>query len=86
MDKVQNDIVILMLESSNIDLESLTVPEKQNAQADVMVNKDIAGVISASRLFDVKHPDIVMDILEDGCRITSYTCQQFQLSQPRKKM
>lgn len=41
MDKIQNDL------SQVIMLESLTIPEKQNSQAYVVVNKDVTGVISA---------------------------------------
>lgn len=78
---MQNDLsrVILML-------ESLTVPETKKSPADVIVNKDIAGVLSSTRLLDVKHPDIIVDILEDGSQITCYTCQQFHLSQPKNNV
>ena len=78
---MQNDLsrVILML-------ESLTLPENKQSPADMIVSKDISGVISASRLLDIKHPDIIVDILDDGCRITCHTCQQFQLSQPKKNV
>ena len=81
IENMQNDLsrVVLML-------ESLTLPENKRSPADVIVNKDISGVISASRLLDIKHPDIIVDILEDGCRITCHTCQQFQLSQPKKNV
>ena len=78
---MQSDLsrVVLML-------ESLTVPDRKRSPADVTIDKDISGVIPASRLTDVKHPDIIVDILEDGCRITCYTCQQFQLSHPKKNV
>ena len=81
IENMQNDLsrVVLML-------KSLTLPENKRSPADVIVNKDISGVISASRLLDIKHPDIIVDILEDGCRITCHTCQQFQLSQPKKNV
>ena len=81
IENMQNDLgrIILML-------ESLTLPENKRSPADVIVNKDISGVISPSRLLDIKHPDIIVDILEDGCRITCHTCQQFQLSQPKKNV
>ncbi len=82
VDKIQGDMnrVVLML-------ESLTIPEKNKMHQDQLsVNKDITGVLSASNLLEVKHPDITVEILEDGCRVTCYSCQKYQQSSRRKSV
>lgn len=80
VEQVQGDISRILLM-----LESLTIPEKQQRQSvDVNINHDVTAVITASNLLEVKHPDIIADSLEDGCKITCHTCQQFQFAQQKK--
>lgn len=83
LQQLQGDLsrVVLML-------ESLTIPKKPSnlTSEQAPVNEDVTGVMSASNLLEVKHPDIIVQILEDGCRVTCYSCEQFQQSQPRKHM
>ena len=64
-------------------LEALTIPEKDKEIKAVNVNHDVTAIITASNLLEVKHPDIIVDILEDGCKITCHPCQQFQLAQQK---
>ena len=67
VEKIQGDMyrVILML-------ESLTIPETNKTHRwQLSVNEDITGVLSASNILEVKHPDIIVQILEDGCRVDS---------------
>ncbi len=64
-------------------LEALTIPEKDKDIKEVNVNHDVTAIITASNLLEVKHPDIIVDILEDGCKITCHPCQQFQLAQQK---
>ena len=56
VEKIQGDMnrVILML-------ESLTIPEKNKTHRwQLSVNEDITGVLSASNILEVKHPDIIV--------------------------
>ena len=58
VEKIQGDMnrVILML-------ESLTIPEKNKThRGQLSVNEDITGVLSASNILEVKHPDIIVQI------------------------
>ena len=76
VEKIQGDMdrVILML-------ESLTIPEKNKThKQQLSVNEDITGILSASNLLEVNHPDIIVEILEDGCRVTCHPCQRYQQS------
>ena len=82
VEKIQGDMnrVILML-------ESLTIPEKNKTHRwQLSVNEDITGVLSASNILEVKHPNITVQILEDGCRVTCYSCQKYQQSRRRKNV
>ena len=82
VEKLQGDISRML-----VMLESLTIPENNKMQGrQVEVNNDVTALITASNLLEVKHPDIVVEILEDGCKVTCYTCEQFRLSQTRKNM
>lgn len=65
-------------------LKSLTLPEKGKKRGEVYVNHDVAAVITASNWLEVKHPDVVVEILEDGCKVTCYPCQQFHVAQQKK--
>ena len=58
VEKIQGDMnrVILML-------ESLTIPEKNKThRGQLSINEDITGVLSASNILEVKHPDIIVQI------------------------
>ena len=82
VEKIQGDMnrVILML-------ESLTIPEKNKTHRwQLSVNEDITGVLSASNILEVKHPDVIVQILEDGCRVTCHSCQKYQQSRRRKNV
>ncbi len=79
VEQMQGDINRIL-----VMLESLTLPEKDKKHGEVNVNHDVTAVITASNLLEVKHPDVVVDILEDGCKVTCHPCQQFQLAQQKK--
>lgn len=79
-EQIQGDINRIL-----VMLESLTLPEKDKKQGEVHINHDVIAAITASNLLEVKHPDVVIDILEDGCKVTCYPCQQFQLAQQQKR-
>ena len=76
VEKIQGDTnrVILML-------ESLTIPEKNKTH-----RWQLTGVLSASNILEVKHPDIIVQILEDGCRVTCHSCQKYQQLRRRKNV
>lgn len=65
-------------------LQSLTIPEKNTHQkGQSEITNDATAILTASNLLEVKHHDICVEILEDGCKVTCYTCQQYQLSQSK---
>ena len=68
-------------------LESFTVTEQNHPEAvKLAVNCDVTTLTTASNLMEIKHPGIVIKIIDDGCKITCMTCQNFFISQPKKKM
>ncbi len=74
VEQMQGDINRIL-----VMLESLTLPEKDKKHGEVNVNHDVTAVITASNLLEVKHPDdVVVDILEDGCKVTCHPCQQLK--------
>ena len=48
--------------------------------------KHVSGVVSASNLLDVKHHDILVEILDNGCKVTCCTCRQYQMAQQNKRL
>ena len=82
IDKIQSDINRIL-----IVLNSLTVTEKNRPQGtEFGVNSNVTTSIIASNLLEIRHPDIVIDIIEDGCKVTCVTCKNFIMSQPEKRM
>ena len=82
MEKMQSDIDRIL-----VMLDSLTVNEKSQSQAnEVGVNSDVTTLISASNLLEIKHPDIHVEVIEDGCRVTCLPCKNVILSQPSRRM
>jgi hypothetical protein len=66
-------------------LQSLTIPERNNDQKErIGVNSDSTAIITASNLMEAKHPDIRVDILDDGCKVSCYSCQHFYLANQKK--
>ena len=82
VEKIQSDINRIL-----VILESFTVTEQNHPEAvKLAVNSDVTTLTTASNLMEIKHPDIVIKIIDDGCKITCMTCQNFFISQPKKKM
>lgn len=79
VEQMQGDINRIL-----VMLESLTIPDKNKKYGDLTVNHDVTAVLTASNLLEVKHPDVVVDILEDGCKVTCNPCKHFQLAQQKK--
>ena len=82
MDKIQSDIDCVL-----IVLNSLTVIEKNRSEGtESGVNGNVTTSIIASNPLEIRHPDIVIDIIEDGCKVTCVTCKNGIMSQPKKRM
>jgi hypothetical protein len=64
-------------------LGSLTCTEKPSQ---VGAHSDVTTLRLASNLLEIDHPDIIVDIIEDGCKITCVTCKNFAESQAKRKM
>ena len=81
MEKLQGDISRML-----VMLQSLTIPEnsRHKLSNQIEITHDATAIITASNLSEVKHPDIHIEVLEDGCKVTCNTCKQFRLSQQRK--
>ena len=85
LEQLQKDVNCML-----VVLQSLTVGENTALKRHVEVNINVSTVLSTSNLLEVKHPNIlvgdVLQILENGCRVTCYTCQQYQMSQQKKRL
>lgn len=81
MEKMQSDINHIL-----VMLGSLTCTEKPSQATEVGAHSDVTTLTTASSLLEIDHPDIIVDILEDGCKITCITCKNFAESQPKRKM
>ena len=49
-------------------------------------SSDISLIKSAQNLMELNHPEIVVDILEDGCRVTCMTCKEYFASDLQSKL
>ncbi len=78
MEKMQSDINHIL-----VMLGSLTCTEKPSQ---VGAHSDVTTLRLASNLLEIDHPDIIVDIIEDGCKITCVTCKNFAESQAKRKM
>ena len=79
VEKLQGDINQML-----VMLQSLTIPEKNiYPKRQIQVTNDATAILTASNPLEVEHPDICVEILEDGCKVTCYTCQQYHLSQSK---
>ena len=73
MDKLQSDI--------NRILEN-----NRSQGTEFGENSNVTTSIIASNLLEIRHPDIIIDIIEDGCKVTCVTCKNFIMSQQKKRM
>ena len=67
-----------------VKLGSLTVNESNSITFGV--NCDVTILKTISNLTEVKHPDICVETLDDGCRITCLACKNYAKSQPTTKV
>ena len=81
MEKMQSDINHIL-----VMLGSLTCTERPSQASEVGAHSDVTALTIASNLLEIDHPDIIVDIIEDGCKITCITCKNFAESQPKRKM
>ena len=79
LEKIQSDINQILFK-----LGSLTVNESSSITYGV--NCDVTTLKTVSNLTEVKHPDIRIETLEDGCKITCMACKNYMMSQPTKKV
>ncbi len=79
LEKIQSDINQIL-----VKLGSLTVNESNSIPYGV--NCDATTLKTVSNLTEVKHPNICIETLEDGCKITCMACKNYMMSQPTKKV
>ena len=79
LEKIQSDVNQIL-----VKLGSLTVNESSNISYGV--NCDVTTLKTVSNLMEVKHPDICVETLEDGCKITCMACKNYMMSQPKNRV
>ena len=79
LNKIQSDVNRMLLM-----LEDLTVESKVKSKSGNTSNVSAGSLKESSNLLEISHPDIVVEILDDGCRITCTPCKQYFVSHSKK--
>ena len=70
-----------------VRLGCLTVNDTNRSQpVNLEVNCNVTTLKLASNLMEAKHPDIIVETLVDGCKITCAPCKKFLISHTTRKM
>jgi hypothetical protein len=82
LNNIQGDVnrILLMLEDLTVESK---VKSKVGDSTD-RSNVNAGSLKEFSNLLEISHPDIVIDILDDGCRVTCIPCKHYFLSQSNK--
>ena len=82
LNNIQGDVnrILLMLEGLTVESK---VKSKVGDSTD-RSNVNAGSLKEFSNLLEISHPDIVIDILDDGCRVTCIPCKHYFLSQSNK--
>ena len=90
-EKVDESITLAQL-SNNINqvlikLDTLTIKDHPSQQiTSIKYPGDISKLKAAHSLMEIDHPDILVEILEDGCRVTCITCKEYLAAYMHCKM
>lgn len=81
VDKIQCDVskILIMLETMS------SGKKKQPANNESVATIADQRFKDAQNLLEIDHPDVLIETLEDGCRVTCIPCRNFVMSQPKKK-
>lgn len=65
-------------------LEDLTVESKVKSKSGNTSNVSAGSLKESSNLLEISYPDIVVEILDNGCRVTCIPCKQYFVSRSKK--
>ena len=82
LNQIRNDVnqVIIMLDALTIRDHPSQPVLTQN------FSTDIEPIKTSQNLMEINHPEILVELLEDGCRVTCMTCKDFFASDLQSKM
>lgn len=75
MAKIQSDINQLKLMVASLSLQQKGAPVNLKSTGD-------EGIRNAANIMEITHDDILVEILEDGCRVTCKPCKDYFLANP----
>ena len=82
LEQLSNDINQVL-----IKLDTLIIKDHPSQQIpSIKYPGDISKLKSAHSLMEIDHPDVLVEILEDGCRVTCITCKEYLAAYMHCKM
>jgi hypothetical protein len=82
LEKIQSDVNQILVTLGSLKLVERGTHHESTAD----VNCDVTTLKAAGNLMEVKHPDIHVDTLVDGCKVTCVSCKNYMLSQSARKV
>jgi hypothetical protein len=82
LEKIQSDVNQILVTLGSLKLVERGTHHESTAD----VNCDVTTLKAAGNLMEVKHPDIHVDTLVDGCKVTCVSCKKYMMSQSTRKV